>query len=124
MKFLILLFLLFLNLPAIEDRQALMETISQHAIRIGNGPNRVYAFIDPLCSRSQSYIELISTRKDLQDKSSYYIFLNELQKFDSKEFIAHVYQSEDPLSALLDIIIYSDYDIEFQETTEKGKSVV
>lgn len=124
MKFLILLFLLFLNLPAIEDRQALMETISQHAIRIGNGPNRVYAFIDPLCSRSQSYIELISTRKDLQDKSSYYIFLNELQKFDSKEFIAHVYQSEDPLSALLDIIIYSDYDIEFQETTEKASSII
>jgi len=107
-----------------EDRQSLMDTISQHAIRIGSGPNKVYAFVDPLCSKSQSYIELISTRKDLQNHTSYYIFLDQLQKFDSKEFIVHIYQSDDPLSSLQDIMIYKDYDIDFNETTENASLII
>ena len=75
MKVFGLIFLLLLNLFAAQDYQKLLNSISEHAIQIGNGPNRIYAFVDPLCSKSQSFINLINERKDLQKSASYYIFL-------------------------------------------------
>jgi hypothetical protein len=105
---LILLFLL--NLFAAQDYQKLLDSISEHAIQIGNGPNRIYAFVDPLCSKSRSFIDLINERKDLQKSTSYYIFLYRLPKFDSDEYIQYIYQSSKTLDALKTIMIYEDYD--------------
>jgi len=121
MKALLFLILFFLNLPAIEDRQLLMDSIVQDAIRIGNGPNTYYAFVDPLCSKSQHFISMINERKDLQDKNSYYIFLYPLAKFDSDEYVYYIYQSKHPLIALKEIMIDKEYDyvdiIDVHETT-------
>jgi hypothetical protein len=121
MKTLLLLILLSLNLPAIEDRKLLMDSIVHDAIRIGHGPNTYYAFVDPLCSKSQRFIEMINERKDLQKKNSYYIFLYRLEKFDSDAYINYIYQSKQPLIALKEIMIDGDYDqvniIEIHEET-------
>lgn len=110
MKVFSLIFLLLLNLSAAQDYQKLLSSISEHAIQIGTGPNRIYAFVDPLCSKSQSFIDLINERKDLQEKASYYIFLYRLPKFDSDEYIQYIYQSPQTLDALKTIMIYEDYD--------------
>jgi hypothetical protein len=121
MKTLLLLILFSLNLPAIEDRKLLMDSIVHDAIRIGHGPNTYYAFVDPLCSKSQRFIEMINERKDLQKKNSYYIFLYRLEKFDSDAYINYIYQSKHPLIALKEIMIDGDYDqvniIEIHEET-------
>lgn len=110
MKVFSLIFLLLLNLFAAQDYQKLLSSISEHAIQIGNGPNRIYAFVDPLCSKSQSFIDLINERKDLQKSTSYYIFLYRLPKFDSDEYIHYIYQSPQTLDALKTIMLYEDYD--------------
>ena len=110
MKALTLIFFLILNLCALEDRQLLMDSISHHAIRIGTGPNKTYTFVDPLCPRSRAFIQLIDERKDLQDKTSYYIFLYRLPMFESDKHIQYIYQSTDPLETLKDIMIYGDYE--------------
>jgi len=110
MKTLLFLILFFLNLLAIENRQLLMDSIVHDAIRIGHGPNTYYAFVDPLCSKSQRFIAMINERKDLQKRNSYYIFLYRLEKFDSDEYIYYIYQSESPLAALKEIMIDEDYD--------------
>ncbi len=116
----LLLFVLSLNLFALEDREVLLDSISQYAIRIGEGPNRVYAFVDPLCPFSQAFISLIDNREDLQKKSSYYIFLYRLPKFDSDKLIEYIYQSSHPLSTLQEVMIYKDYETEddFKATPE------
>ena len=110
MKVFGLIFLLLLNLFAAQDYQKLLNSISEHAIQIGNGPNRIYVFVDPLCSKSQSFINLINERKDLQKSASYYIFLYRLPKFHSDEYIQYIYQSPKTLDALKTIMIYEDYD--------------
>ena len=110
MKVFGLMLLLLLNLFAAQDYQKLLNSISEHAIQIGTGPNRIYAFVDPLCSKSQSFIDLINERKDLQERASYYIFLYRLPKFDSDEYIQYIYQSPQSLDALKTIMIYEDYD--------------
>lgn len=125
MRIFLFIFLLFSNLLALENRQSLMDSISQHAIKIGTGENRTYTFIDPLCPKSQAFIELISTRQDLQKETSYYVFLYQLAKFDSRELIVYIYQSEDPLTALKEVMIYKDYeDIEVYETKEKTLQII
>ncbi len=111
MKAFSLLLLFALNLFAVHDYQSLVDSISQHAIRIGTGPNKVYTFVDPLCSKSQLFIDLINTRKDLQTKNSYYIFLYRLPKFNSESYIHYIYQSPHRLESLNDIMIYQDYDL-------------
>ncbi len=105
-----LIILLLANLFSAQDYQRLVDSIAHYAIRIGHGPDRIYAFVDPLCPKSQSYIELISGRKDLQERASYYIFLYRLPKFDSDEYIHYIYQSPQTLDALRAIMIDEDYD--------------
>ncbi len=111
MKAFSLFLLLAFNLFAVHDYQNLVDSISQHAIRIGIGPNKIYTFVDPLCSKSQLFIELINTRKDLQKKNSYYIFLYRLPKFNSESYIHYIYQSQHRLESLNDIMIYEDYGL-------------
>ncbi|PHR58453.1 MAG: hypothetical protein COA44_03140 [Arcobacter sp.] len=119
MRVFIFIFLLFSNLLALENRQSLMDSISEYAIKIGTGPNKTYSFIDPLCSKSQAFIELIVNREDLQKETSYYIFLYELPRLHSKEYIIYIYQAKNPLEALKEVMIYQDYDIEINETSSE-----
>ena len=109
MKTLLVLILFCFNLSAFEDRHLLMDSIKEDAIRIGNGPNTYYAFVDPLCPKSQRFITMINERKDLQEKNVYYIFLYRLPSFYSDEYIYYIYQSRNPLAALKEIMINKEY---------------
>ena len=122
MRVFVLLFLLTLNSWALEVPHILMDSISNYAIRIGNGPNRTYTFVDPLCSKSRAFIKLINEREDLKQASTYYIFLYRLQKFDSDELIEYIYQSDNPLDALKEIMIDEDFDV-VEDVTLKQKTL-
>ena len=117
MRIFVFIFLLLSNLLALETRQDLMDSISKYAIKLGNGKNKTYTFIDPLCPKSQAYIELILDNKDLQQEHTFYIFLYQLPNFDSRELIVYIYQSKDPLASLEEVMVEEDYeDIEVYET--------
>ena len=110
MKLFILVLILFLNLNAEQDYQKVVNTISEHAIRFGNGPAKVYTFVDPMCPMSKAFIELITSDDYFQKKNSYYIFLYRLPMFQSDKLIQYIYQSKTPLETLKDVMIYEDYD--------------
>ncbi len=110
MRLIMLVLFVCFNLLAVEDRQELMDSISSYAIKFGDGPNRYYTFVDPLCPNSKAFISLIDTRKDLQKKNSYYIFLYPLAQFNSEKYIEYIYQSQDKEDALKEIMIYEDFD--------------
>jgi len=124
MKFFILMVLLFLNIFALDNRKELLNSISQHAILIGNGENKVYAFIDPLCPKSQAFIELITSREDLKNDSSYFIFLYQLPSFSSAFLITHIYQSKSPLQSLTEVMVYEDYDVPDQEINKSTLEII
>ncbi len=117
MKF-ILLLLLSLNIFAsgielsslkklsIEEPKILLNTIFQHAIRIGTGDKNIYyIFVDPMCPYSKNLIKLISKDKLQQIQTSYYVFLYRLPKFESDKLIQYIYQSNDAQTALLNIMV-------------------
>ena len=110
MKFFVLILILFLNLNAEQNYQKIVNTISEHAIRLGNGPTRVYAFVDPMCPMSKSYIEIITSDTSFQKEVTYYIFLYRLPMFQSDKLIQYIYQSKTPLETLQEVMIYEDYD--------------
>jgi len=115
---LILLFILSFNLIASdkildisiqmdkEEPQILLDSISQHAIRIGSGDlKKYYIFVDPMCPYSKNFIKLISQNKMQQIHTSYYVFLYRLPKFKSDKLIQYIYQCSDNKSALLDVMV-------------------
>lgn len=91
--------------------------LEEDAITFGSGPNQVYVFIDPMCSKSKDYISLISTEEKLLKKNSYYVFLHRLEKFKSDKLINYIYESESPKEALLELII-TDELIESQQVVQ------
>lgn len=106
MKNLFLILLLCISTLSAEKSQVLLDSISQHAIRIGNGNiSNVYVFVDPMCMYSQLYIDKITQNRELHKDNSYYIFLYRLDRFDSTELIQFIYQAKNPKLALEDIMI-------------------
>ncbi len=130
MKLLTLVLLILLNLFALEtsrisaqEHQKLLDSISKHAIRLGDGPDKVFVFIDPLCPKSQMYISSISKDKEAHHEKSFYIFLYELKRFNSEELIFYIYQSEDPYKALIEIMVQKKepdlFDLKFSQETDR-----
>ncbi|MCK4974753.1 MAG: hypothetical protein KAR81_05830 [Sulfurimonas sp.] len=84
----------------------MLESISKYAIRVGTGNEKiVYMFVDPLCRYSRRLLTKICKNKILQQTSSYYIFLYKHPILSSTKSIQYIYQSDDPKSILLDIMI-------------------
>ena len=106
MKILFLIVLLCISNLSAEKPQVLLDSISQHAIRIGTGSiSNIYVFIDPMCMYSQMYIDEITKNKSLHKANSYYVFLYRLDRFDSTELIQFIYQAKNPKLALENIMI-------------------
>lgn len=105
---LIILILLSINIFALETTQPkdLLNSISKHAIRIGTGEvNSYYVFVDPMCPHSKKLIKLLSENMMKQIQSTFYVFLYRLPKFESDQLIHFIYQSQNPKSSLMDIMV-------------------
>ena len=126
MKNLLLILLLSVTLLSVEEPQPILDSISQHAIRIGHGKtSNIHVFIDPLCRYSKKYIKEIFLDEELQKANSYYIFLYRLPKFESEKLIQYIYQSEDPSASLEDIMIYEDnIDLDEFKATKKTLKII
>jgi len=108
-----------------DTTKELMQSISSSAIRVGTGPDIVYAFIDPLCLKSKAFIMHINESEVLQKKRSYYIFLNRLQKFESDKLIQYIYQSQVPKTTLEEIMIFGDIpDLEDFQADKKTLELI
>ena len=127
MKFLYVLLLLCFNIFAeqtvleSEKPRIMLESISEHAIRIGSGDAKVvYLFVDPKCKYSRRIMKIIDNNKMLQLTNSYYIFLYKLPILDSKKLIQYIYQSKDQKTTILDVMVDEDItDLDEFEVTEK-----
>jgi hypothetical protein len=103
---------LFANEPLIQKKKAplsvalpLLKSIEHNAIVIGTGPIDMYAFIDPLCPRSQDFVSMIVENKKMQKRYTYHFFYYELKRFNSKGLIAKIYEQDDPLALMKKIMI-------------------
>ena len=83
-----------------------LQTIEDMALRLGNGPVKVYVFVDPLCPHSRNFLSLIYESKKMQERYSYYLFLYTLPRFHSEKIVAGIYQSETPLKQLIEIMLH------------------
>jgi hypothetical protein len=103
---------LFASEPLIEKKKAplavalpLLKSIDHNAIVIGTGPIDMYAFIDPLCPRSQDFVSMIVENKKMQKRYTYHFFYYELKRFNSKGLIAKIYEQDNPLTLMKKIMI-------------------
>ena len=83
-----------------------LKSIQKEAIILGTGPTQAYVFVDPLCPRSQDFIEAISSNKNIQSEYTYLIFLYELKRFHSGSLIRAIYGNKNPLDKMLDVMVH------------------
>lgn len=82
-----------------------LQTIEHDALILGEGPTKVYVFIDPYCPNSRNFISLIDENSKMRSKYTYYFFLYELKRLNSSEMIAKIYSSANPMDALKRVMI-------------------
>ncbi len=126
MKTLLFSVLFCLNVFGAQSPQFLLDSISQHAIRIGNGENKdVYVFVDPMCRHSRNYLNRITLNPDLQSQNSYYIFLYGLEKFESQELIGYIYQSKNKKALMEDVMVLEkEMDLDEFEVSPETLQVI
>jgi len=83
----------------------LLQSIDQYSIYVGTGPISIYAFIDPLCPRSQDFVEMVVENKKMQTRYTYHFFLYELERFNTKKLIAEIYNNKKPFSVVKRIML-------------------
>jgi len=103
----------FCNEPLITKEKAplsvalpLLKSIDQYAIIIGNGPTYMYAFIDPVCTRSREFVSMIVESAKMQERYTYHFFYYELTRFHSKKLIATIYSAKRPLDLMKRVMVY------------------
>lgn len=129
MKFLSLIFLLFVNIFAADvvdiaqKPKADLESIEHHAIRFGTGEmSKVYVFVDPLCKYSKALMKKIDENKMLQLTNSYYIFLYRLPRLDSEQTMQYILEAKDKKEALIEVMIDEEI-IDVSNFVPKAKTV-
>lgn len=90
----------------LEVSLPLLKTIESSAIRMGNGPVEVHVFIDPLCPHSRNFIEMIAESEKMKSRYSYRFYLYTLPRMHSEAIVATIYDNDDPLALLLDVMVY------------------
>ncbi len=102
-----LLIVLLMMAPYVDalnyEREAV--SIESEAVVIGDGKTRIYAFIDPLCEKSQSFFELISENDGLKSSNTYFLFLYGMQKYDSAKLIRYIYSAKDTYGMMRRVMV-------------------
>ena len=119
----ILIFLFTLSLYAdkkslsMAEIDNLLKSNRDLAISFGNGKQKLDVFIDPKCPYSRAFITKYFSTKKMQDEFSLYLYLYELKKLDSKEYIKLILSS-DKKEYLLKKVMLEDY--KFSESDFKN----
>ncbi|MCW8837964.1 MAG: hypothetical protein OQJ77_00340 [Thiovulaceae bacterium] len=100
----------------------LVSSIQTYGIKYGNGQQNVYVFVDPLCRYSRKFISMISKKPKMLSKYKYIIYLYEIPRLHSKNTIAAIYNSKEPVKVLLEVML-EDKKISIMPTTKTQTTV-
>lgn len=104
-KIIMMMFLLSCMQLYAMDHALEVEKIKPQALILGSGESRVFAFLDPLCSKSQNYLEMIAGNEKLLKQKTFYLYLYRLPKFESDRLIEHIYSAKEPLQMMKKVMI-------------------
>jgi hypothetical protein len=88
-----------------EQVKAVLQSISDTAIVLGNGPRAIHSFIDPKCEMSRRYMGFIMKKRAMLQRYTYYFYLLELERLDSRGYIGYIFESPDPAKLLTSIML-------------------
>ena len=89
----------------LQQSLPLVQTIEKSALRMGTGPVKVYAFVDPLCPHSRNFVEMIAESEKMRKGYSYYFYLYTLPRMHSEAMVATIYDNDNPLELMLDVMV-------------------
>lgn len=92
------------NLP-LQQSLPLVQAIESSALRIGDGPVKVHAFVDPMCPHSRDFVEMIAESEKMRSGYSYYFYLYSLPRMHSEAVVAAIYDNSNPIELLLDVMV-------------------
>ena len=97
------------QLLAPEATLGVLDSIKSEAIVLGHGKKEVHAFIDPLCSLSQRYLQFLYAEQDrMFAKYTLYLYLYELPRKHSAGHIRTILASKMPDIALKSLMVNGD----------------
>jgi thiosulfate/3-mercaptopyruvate sulfurtransferase len=107
-----------------KDLTSLLKQYDDYTIRFGEGEESLYAFIDPKCPFSKKFVATFFQNKQMQKKYTLRLFLYELIKLDSHEYIKLILSSNRKELLLKKIMIHDfkpkeDDFIEYRDREEK-----
>lgn len=88
-----------------DASRQLLEGMKDDAIVLGTGEKNLYVFIDPLCPYSRKFVRMVSTSTKMLSKYQYHFFLYAVPRLNSREVIAAIYLSKNPIETQLDIMV-------------------
>jgi protein-disulfide isomerase len=89
----------------LQQSLPLVQTIEKSALRMGSGPVKVYAFVDPMCPHSRDFVEMIAESEKMRAGYSYYFYLYSLPRMHSEAVVAAIYDNANPMELLLDVMV-------------------
>jgi hypothetical protein len=103
----------------LQQSLPIVQTIEKSALRMGTGPVKVYAFVDPLCPHSRNFVEMIAESEKMRKGYSYYFYLYSLPRMHSEAMVATIYESDNPVELLLDVMVRHK-KVQVKKITEKS----
>jgi hypothetical protein len=88
-----------------EQVKGVLQSIRDSAIVFGNGPRAIHSFIDPKCEMSRRYMGFVMKKKEMLKRYTYYFYLLELKRLDSRGYIGYIFESSDPAKVLTSIML-------------------
>lgn len=88
-----------------EQVEAVLKSITDSAIVFGNGPRAIHSFIDPKCEMSRRYMGFVMQRREMLQRYTYYFYLLELKRLDSRGYIGYIFDAPDPAKMLTSIML-------------------
>jgi hypothetical protein len=89
----------------LQQSLPLVQTIESSGLRMGTGPVKVHAFVDPICPHSRDFVEMIAESEKMRAGYSYYFYLYSLPRMHSEAVVAAIYDSDNPMELLLDVMV-------------------
>jgi hypothetical protein len=83
------------QLTSPEETLKLLEPLKAYAVIIGTGKEEIHTFIDPLCSMSRRYLKFVfKNKRKMFDRYTIYLYLYELKRKNSTQYIKTILDSE------------------------------
>ncbi len=103
----------------LQQSLPIVQTIENSALRMGTGPVKVYAFVDPMCPHSRNFVEMIAESEKMRAGYSYYFYLYSLPRMHSEAMVTTIYDNANPVELMLDVMVRHK-KVQVQKTAAKS----